>query len=87
LSAVLTEALRRQRQAEARMRLLAELGTADLTEAELALQPDKHVAVALLQTVSLIGAQWFGNKLGRVPIASAVGHRGRTAPTPARRWT
>ncbi|MEY4577591.1 MAG: hypothetical protein RL701_2294 [Pseudomonadota bacterium] len=36
LSAVLTEALRRQRQAEARRRLLTELGTDDLTEAELA---------------------------------------------------
>lgn len=36
LSAVLTEALHRQRQTEARRRLLAELGPDDLTEAELA---------------------------------------------------
>jgi hypothetical protein len=35
LSAVLTEALRRQRQSEARRRLLAELGTDDLTPEEL----------------------------------------------------
>ncbi len=34
LSAVVTEALRRQRQAEARNRLLAELGTDDITDAE-----------------------------------------------------
>lgn len=35
LSAVLTEALRRQRQSEARQRLLAELGTDDLTPADI----------------------------------------------------
>jgi len=35
LSAVLTEALRRQRQSEARRRLLAELGTDDLTPEDL----------------------------------------------------
>ena len=35
LSAVLTEAIRRQRQSEARQRLLAELGTEDLTQADL----------------------------------------------------
>ena len=35
LSAVLTEALRRQRQSEARRRLLAELGTDDITQADL----------------------------------------------------
>ena len=35
-SAVVTEALRRQRQSEARRRLLAELGTDDITPAELA---------------------------------------------------
>lgn len=35
LSAVLTEALRRQRQSEARRKLLAELGTDDLTQEEL----------------------------------------------------
>lgn len=35
-SAVVTEALRRQRQSEARRRLLVELGTDDLTPAELA---------------------------------------------------
>jgi Arc/MetJ-type ribon-helix-helix transcriptional regulator len=34
LSAVVSEALRRQRQAEARTRLLAELGTDDITERE-----------------------------------------------------
>jgi hypothetical protein len=36
LSAVLTEALRRQRQSEARRRLLEELGTDDITEEDLA---------------------------------------------------
>lgn len=36
VSAVVTEAIRRQRQNEARERLLADLGTDDLTEAELA---------------------------------------------------
>ena len=35
LSAVLSEALRRQRQSEARRRLLEELGTDDLTQEEL----------------------------------------------------
>lgn len=35
LSAVLTETIRRQRQSEARQRLLAELGTEDLTQADL----------------------------------------------------
>lgn len=35
LSAVLTEALRRQRQSEARRQLLAELGTDDLTPEDL----------------------------------------------------
>jgi hypothetical protein len=34
LSAVLSDALRRQRQAEARLRLLDELGTSDITEAD-----------------------------------------------------
>jgi hypothetical protein len=34
LSAVVSEALRRQRQAEARTRLLADLGTDDITERE-----------------------------------------------------
>lgn len=34
LSAVLAEAVRRQRQAEARIRLLADLGTDDITERE-----------------------------------------------------
>lgn len=34
LSAVLAEAVRRQRQAEARARLLADLGTDDITERE-----------------------------------------------------
>ncbi len=34
VSAVLAEALRRQRQAEARARLLADLGTDDITERE-----------------------------------------------------
>lgn len=36
LSAVLTEALRKQRQSMARRRLLAELGTDDVTEEDLA---------------------------------------------------
>jgi hypothetical protein len=36
LSAVLTEALRKQRQSLARRRLLAELGTDDITEEDLA---------------------------------------------------
>lgn len=36
VSAVVTEAVRRQRQNEARRRLLVELGTDDLTEPELA---------------------------------------------------
>ena len=35
LSAVLTEAIRRQRQSEARQRLLTELGTGDITQADL----------------------------------------------------
>jgi hypothetical protein len=35
-SAVVSEALRRQRQSEARRRLLAELGTADITPDDLA---------------------------------------------------
>jgi hypothetical protein len=35
LSGVLTEALRRQRQSEARQRLLAELGADDLTPADI----------------------------------------------------
>jgi len=36
LSGVLSDALRRQRQAEARLALLQELGTADITDADLA---------------------------------------------------
>lgn len=35
VSAVVSESLRRQRQAEARTRLLADLGTDDITEADL----------------------------------------------------
>jgi hypothetical protein len=36
LSSVLSDALRRQRQSEARLALLQELGTADITDADLA---------------------------------------------------